>query len=172
VANGLDHAFIGHACPALSGRALRGRAACCPNSPLGPTRIRHTADWAGNSPTTFAHAFPITQLLQTPLSLGIMRLPGRLVQLVRILGRHPRGRRFESCTAHQNSNVAEPRVLQRKGALVPFLCWQALPDSFLLHATAKMRNRVDIPPILLLRQALLRAILAGFGMGSSELVRF
>ena len=28
---------------------------------------------------------------------------GRLVQLVRILGRHPRGRRFEFCTAHQNT---------------------------------------------------------------------
>jgi hypothetical protein len=27
---------------------------------------------------------------------------GRLVQLVRILGRHPRGRGFEFLTAHQN----------------------------------------------------------------------
>ena len=33
----------------------------------------------------------------------IMAAYGRLVQLVRILGRHPRGRRFEFCTAHQNT---------------------------------------------------------------------
>ena len=38
----------------------------------------------------------------------IIRLPGRLVQLVRILGRHPRGRRFESCTAHQTSRSQAP----------------------------------------------------------------
>jgi hypothetical protein len=37
-----------------------------------------------------------------PFSLSIMLVFGRLVQLVRILGRHPRGRGFEFLTAHQN----------------------------------------------------------------------
>jgi hypothetical protein len=35
---------------------------------------------------------------------------GRLVQLVRILGRHPRGRRFEFCTAHQNISKSEKGI--------------------------------------------------------------
>lgn len=110
-----------------------------------------------------------TQLLQTSPSLGIMRLPGRLVQLVRILGRHPRGRRFESCTAHQNtSNMRSVLVmLQRKGAQASFLCWPARPDFFLSKILRKRATGVDIPSINLLRQALLRAILAGFGMDSS-----
>jgi hypothetical protein len=45
---------------------------------------------------------PIKKPLSLPEWLSIMLVFGRLVQLVRILGRHPRGRGFEFLTAHQN----------------------------------------------------------------------
>ena len=108
----------GHRCPPYGDRRrLRWRSLAPLGSssresvayPVGwafvPTRTMRTDNRAGNSPRTHA-LLPAnnphhTQLLQTARSSLIIRLPGRLVQLVRILGRHPRGRRFESCTAHQ-----------------------------------------------------------------------
>ena len=47
------------------------------------------------------------QALRIRETVFIIRVIGRLVQLVRILGRHPRGRRFEFCTAHQNISKSE-----------------------------------------------------------------
>jgi hypothetical protein len=78
---------------------------------LGGKECRHALAGQATAPRTQANAPRTTQLLQTRQTLGIMRLPGRLVQLVRILGRHPRGRRFESCTAHQRhtSNYSQNR---------------------------------------------------------------
>jgi hypothetical protein len=109
-----------------------------------------------------------TQLLHSPPTLGIMRLPGRLVQLVRILGRHPRGRRFESCTAHQTLQISRsPRgsVEKRRSSAFSVLACQA--RFLLLHELAKNAQQADIPPFILLRQEPFHAILAGFGMGSS-----
>jgi hypothetical protein len=42
---------------------------------------------------------------------------GRLVQLVRILGRHPRGRGFEFLTAHQNMQYEVEYFKNEKGIL-------------------------------------------------------
>ena len=116
---------------------------------------------------TDSPAPPPTQLLHSPPTLRIMRLPGRLVQLVRILGRHPRGRRFESCTAHQRhfKHARNPtRFCREKAPWCLFCAGQLdqIPSS--PRYCEKCATRVHIPPIILLRQAPLRAILAGFGM--------
>ena len=116
---------------------------------LEPTRIQPTDNRQATAPLTADHTALETQLLHSKKTLRIMRLPGRLVQLVRILGRHPRGRRFESCTAHQRHfkvRGIHHEILQRKGATVPFLCWSARPDSFFSTLLRKMRNKGSHTP--------------------------
>jgi len=57
--------------------------------------------------------------------------------------------------------------LQRKDGSTVFSVLTSQVRFLFFSKHCGIRNRVDIPPILLLRQAFLRAILAGFGMGIS-----
>ena len=134
---------------------------------LEPTRIQPTDNRQATAPLTADHTALETQLLHSKKTLRIMRLPGRLVQLVRILGRHPRGRRFESCTAHQRhfkQSQSPSRFCREKAQQCLFCAGQLdqIPSS--PRYCEKCATRVHIPPIILLRQAPLRAILAGLGM--------
>jgi hypothetical protein len=124
---------------------------------------------AGTQKISAASQFRAARTCQPPRYLFIMPVPGRLVQLVRILGRHPRGRRFESCTAHQNFQTCaqDPRDPAEKRCPAPFLCWPARPDFPPSPSRPRKTQQLDIPPTSLLRQDLLRAILAGFGMDPS-----